>query len=270
MPELPEVENIVNDIKAILVNKIILYVIVINVKLRWHIPIEIRKLKNVRILNIYRRGRYIIFKLSSGYIVIHLGMTGSLFLLFRKLTYRKHDHLDLCISNDIVLRYFDVRRFGFWLWFNDKKSKNIFFNKFGPEPLSNNFNYFYLYKLTRFKRISIKNLLMNNKYVVGIGNIYANESLFYSKIMPIRLSMSITFNECILLVNVIKKILLNAIKNNGTTIKDFRRINGKSGSFKKYLQVYGRKNKLCNECNNLLIYFKQNGRSSFFCKYCQF
>ncbi|WP_115956141.1 bifunctional DNA-formamidopyrimidine glycosylase/DNA-(apurinic or apyrimidinic site) lyase [Candidatus Purcelliella pentastirinorum] len=268
MPELPEVENIVSCIRNILVNRIILYTIIKNDRLRWCIPFEIKQLFNVRVFNVYRRGKYIILKLYSGYIIIHLGMTGVFSLLFNKLNFGKHDCLDLILDNNMIIRYSDCRKFGFWLWFN-KEDKNFFLDKLGPEPLSENFNCNYLYNLTRLRKISIKSFLMNSKFVAGIGNIYANESLFQSGIIPTRLSMNINFNECVNLVNSIKKILSIAIKHNGTTIKNFKQINGKLGEFSKYLKVYGRKNKLCKKCNNLLIYIRQNQRSSFFCKFCQ-
>ncbi|QJC31844.1 bifunctional DNA-formamidopyrimidine glycosylase/DNA-(apurinic or apyrimidinic site) lyase [Enterobacteriaceae endosymbiont of Donacia tomentosa] len=270
MPELPEVEVIKNMIKPYLEKKIISYAIVRNKKLKYLIPRNIVNIHNQKILNIKRRGRYIIIILLYNSIIIHLGMTGNLFIIEKDmLSYGKHDHIDLIMDNNIILRYTDSRKFGFWLWETKNYKDNIFLKKLGPEPLKNEFNSKYLYKFTKKKNIPIKILLMDNCIVTGIGNIYASESLFLSKILPTRISKTLNFKEINILVKNIKYILNKSIKYGGSSIKDYRQPNRKIGNFHKLLFVYGKQNKLCKICCTKIIKIKQRNRSTFFCSKCQ-
>ncbi|QJC35886.1 bifunctional DNA-formamidopyrimidine glycosylase/DNA-(apurinic or apyrimidinic site) lyase [Enterobacteriaceae endosymbiont of Donacia sparganii] len=271
MPELPEVEVIKNMIKPFLKGKKINYSIVRNKKLRYIIPDDIITIKNQKILNIKRRGRYILLILFNNTIIIHLGMTGKLSIINNQniFSYDKHDHIDLIISKNIILRYTDIRRFGFWLWEKKNYEKNIFLKKLGLEPLKNKFNNLYLYNFTKKKNISIKILIMDNKIVTGIGNIYANESLFLSKILPIRISNTLSLKEITILVKKIKYILYKSIKCGGSTINNYKLPNNNNGTYSKYFFVYGRQNKLCKICKKKIIKIIQRNRSTFFCNKCQ-
>ncbi|QJC30160.1 bifunctional DNA-formamidopyrimidine glycosylase/DNA-(apurinic or apyrimidinic site) lyase [Enterobacteriaceae endosymbiont of Plateumaris sericea] len=270
MPELPEIEVIKNIILPYLKGYIINYSIVRNIKLKYLIPKEIINISNQKIIDIKRRGRYIIFLLQNNSIIIHLGMTGNLLIINKKnIKIFKHDHIDLIINNNIILRYSDVRRFGFWIWCNKNYKENIFLKKLGLEPLSNEFNKIYLYKITQKKKIPIKVLLMMNEIVVGIGNIYSNESLFISKILPYRKSNTLTFIEIDILIKNIKYILYKSIINGGTSICNYINPYNKKGSFNKFIFVYGRNNKLCKICKTKIVKIIQRNRSTFFCSVCQ-
>lgn len=270
MPELPELETILVNIREKLIGKKILYVHTRCDKLRWPISQEIKNLNNVFIINIQRRAKYLIFKFLKGYILLHLGMSGHLKLIsndIEKKIVNKHDHIDIIIDNGIILRYTDPRRFGCCLWLYSLNHKLL--NKLGPEPLSNNLNAGYLFKKSRKIKKIIKPWLMQNDIVVGIGNIYSNEILFESKIFPNRSVNSLKYEEYVKLSLNIKKILLFAIKNRGATIKDFINIDGSYGNFQKYFKVYNRKGKKCFSCSSTIEIMFHNKRKTFFCRKCQ-
>ncbi|PPI86356.1 bifunctional DNA-formamidopyrimidine glycosylase/DNA-(apurinic or apyrimidinic site) lyase [Candidatus Pantoea edessiphila] len=268
MPELPEVESYLISIRPYLINQIITRIVVRNLYLRWPISEEILKLRNQLILNIKRRGKYLLIQLQSGWIIIHFGMSGRLSLHNKYICPQKHDHIDILMENDSILRYTDQRRFGALLWTNDL-SNHTLLNDLGVEPLGNKFNNNYLLTKLHDIKASIKQSIMNNKIVVGIGNIYANEILFATGIIPMRPSFDLRKEEIEFLVKNIKLILFNAIKCGGTTLRDFVQINGEPGSFIKKLKVYGRINKPCLVCGTLIIKEKYRGRSTYWCPKCQ-
>ncbi|WWO95350.1 MAG: bifunctional DNA-formamidopyrimidine glycosylase/DNA-(apurinic or apyrimidinic site) lyase [Candidatus Dasytiphilus stammeri] len=266
MPELPEIEIICNEMKFHLLGKKIIHCIIYNRSLKLPISDEIYTLQNQDILSIQRRGRYIIIQLPLGYIIIHLGMSGSLRIFPLNTIPHKNDHIDLIINKRQILRYTDPRRFGMWLWSsNMHQLKNL-----GLEPLTDEFSGDYLFRESRNKRISVKSWLMDNKFVVGIGNIYSNESLFLAGILPMRMISSLTLLESQVLVKTIKQILIEAIMLGGTTLRDFCHLDGKSGQFIKKLNVYGRTNKPCKKCGTLIKSLRYRQRSTFFCCKCQF
>ncbi|QJC28828.1 bifunctional DNA-formamidopyrimidine glycosylase/DNA-(apurinic or apyrimidinic site) lyase [Enterobacteriaceae endosymbiont of Plateumaris consimilis] len=270
MPELPEIEVIKNIIYPYLKGNNINYSIIRNRKLKYLIPQEIISISNEKIINIKRRGRYIIFILKNNSIIIHLGMTGNLLIIQNNKKIKTYDHIDLVINNHIILRYSDIRKFGFWIWYNSKHYKNsIFIKKLGPEPLTNTFNSLYLYRITQKKKIPIKVLLMMNEIVVGIGNIYSSESLFISKILPYRKANTLTFIEISILVKNIKYILYKSIKNGGTSIYNYIDPYGRKGNYSKFLFVYKRNNKLCKICKTKILKMIHRNRSTFFCSVCQ-
>ncbi|QJC28384.1 bifunctional DNA-formamidopyrimidine glycosylase/DNA-(apurinic or apyrimidinic site) lyase [Enterobacteriaceae endosymbiont of Plateumaris braccata] len=269
MPELPEIEVIKNLIYPFLKGYNITYSIVRNKKLKYLIPKEIIFINNQKIINVKRRGRYIILILQNNSIIIHLGMTGNLLIIKDNKKINKNDHIDLIIDNHIILRYSDIRKFGFWIWYNKNYKNNVFIKKLGPEPLTKSFNNLYLYKITQKKKIPIKVLLMMNEIVVGIGNIYSNESLFISKILPYRKANTLTFTEINILVKKIKYILYKSIKNGGTSICNYIDPYGKKGNFSKFLFVYKRNNKLCKICQTKIFKMIHRNRSTFFCSVCQ-
>ena len=268
MPELPEVETSRRGIEPHLVGETILHAVVRNPRLRWPVSQEIHALSDQPVLSVQRRAKYLLLELPEGWIIIHLGMSGSLRVLPETIPAAKHDHVDLVMSNGKVLRYTDPRRFGAWLWSNDLQASNVLAH-LGPEPLSEQFNTDYLFEKSRGRRTAIKPWLMDNKLVVGVGNIYASESLFAAGIHPDRSAMSLTHEETALLVKVIKAVLLRSIEQGGTTLRDFLQSDGKPGYFAQELQVYGRAGELCRVCGTPIVIAKHGQRSTFFCRSCQ-
>lgn len=268
MPELPEVETSRRGIEPHLVGNILHYAIVRNSKLRWPVSEKIKTLLDEPILSVKRRAKYLLIELNQGWIIVHLGMSGSVRILPEEQPEEKHDHIDLVFRDGKVLRYTDPRRFGAWLWCEDLATSSVLAH-LGPEPLSAQFNAQYLYQQSKNKKIAIKPWLMDNKLVVGVGNIYANEALFSSGIMPDRKASSLTEQECDVLVNAIKTVLTRSIEQGGTTLKDFLQSDGKPGYFAQELFVYGRKDKACLICSHTIESIKQGQRSTFFCRHCQ-
>jgi formamidopyrimidine-DNA glycosylase len=270
MPELPEVETIMTIVKRRVENKKIKKTKVINPKLRW--PIETRKVKNLEnktIISVLRRGKYLVFKFKSQeqVLIIHLGMTGI--ITFKKIEdyeINKHDHL-LMYFSDFIFIFNDVRKFGS-IHISNEFEKMFLIKNLGVEPLSSDFDTEYLYELSKKRSCTIKEFIMNQKIVVGVGNIYATEVLFLSKIHPAMRTNELTFLRCKKLVSNIKSILSKAIKMGGTTIKDYMNADGKPGYFSQELLIYQKdtcpihkKNKVSN--------IKISGRASYFCDKCQ-
>ncbi|UDG81299.1 Formamidopyrimidine-DNA glycosylase [Candidatus Profftia lariciata] len=269
MPELPEVETICRGIEPYLVGYSIQNLIVRQANLRWPISNELIKLKNKIVLSVQRRAKYLLIELNNGWIIIHLGMSGVLRILKIDTPVHKHDHIDMVLSNGIILRYNDPRRFGSWRWCTDLKSSSIF-SYLGPEPLTDAFNSHYLFCKSRYKKIIVKNWLMDNKVVVGLGNIYASESLFHAGIHPARPAGLLTKKDTEQLVLKIKSLLLLSISQGGTTIKNFFQSDGKPGYFVQALQVYGRAGQKCKICGEKILSEKYSyQRKTFFCAYCQ-
>ncbi|WP_437614195.1 bifunctional DNA-formamidopyrimidine glycosylase/DNA-(apurinic or apyrimidinic site) lyase [Erwinia sp. V71] len=268
MPELPEVETSRRGIEPHLVGETILHAVVRNGRLRWPVSQEIHALSDQPVLSVQRRAKYLLLELPTGWIIIHLGMSGSLRVLPEEIPAAKHDHVDLVMSNGKVLRYTDPRRFGAWLWSVDPQASNVLAH-LGPEPLSEAFNGDYLFEKSRGKRTAIKPWLMDNKLVVGVGNIYASESLFAAGILPDRQPGSLNKGQCKLLVETIKAVLLRSIEQGGTTLRDFLQTDGKPGYFAQELQVYGRAGEACRVCGTLIESAKHGQRSTFFCRGCQ-
>lgn len=268
MPELPEVETSRRGIEPHIVGNVLHYAIVRNSKLRWPVSEKIKTLLDEPILSVKRRAKYLLIELNTGWIIIHLGMSGSVRILLEEQPEEKHDHIDLIFRDGKVLRYTDPRRFGAWLWCEDLETSSVLAH-LGPEPLSDEFNAEYLYQQSKNKKTAIKPWLMDNKLVVGVGNIYANEALFSSGIMPDRKANSLTQEECKVLVTAIKRVLTRSIEQGGTTLKDFLQSDGKPGYFAQELFVYGRKDKPCLICGQQIESIKQGQRSTFFCRHCQ-
>lgn len=271
MPELPEVETIVNGVKPYLINKKIIKCNVFTKKLRWNLQNDLaKKLINKKINKIERRAKYIIISGENFFLTIHLGMTGTLRVSNKKEKKEKHDHFILQLSSKYILKYNDPRKFGM-IFFSEESpiSSNKLFNNLGLEPLSKKFNAEYLYKISRNRNVAIKSFLMNSNIVVGIGNIYASESLFLAEIKPNKISKKLTKTNCFALTNSIKKVLKNAIKKGGSTINDYITVDGKKGYFQYDFKVYGRTSLPCHICRNKILQIKINQRSSFYCKTCQ-
>ncbi|MHA7849157.1 bifunctional DNA-formamidopyrimidine glycosylase/DNA-(apurinic or apyrimidinic site) lyase [Serratia sp. D1N4] len=268
MPELPEVETSRRGIEPYLVGHNIQYAVVRNARLRWPVSEQILMLSDRPVRSVQRRAKYLLIELDYGWIIVHLGMSGSLRMLAEETEAGKHDHVDLVMSNGMILRYTDPRRFGAWLWCEDLATSNVL-THLGPEPLSEAFDGNYLYEKSRNKRTLIKPWLMDNKLVVGVGNIYASESLFTAGILPDRQASSLSHAEADLLVATIKAVLLRSIEQGGTTLRDFLQSDGKPGYFAQELQVYGRAGEPCRVCGTPIESAKHGQRSTFFCRCCQ-
>ena len=271
MPELPEVETVRQGITPHLEQKIIQQVIIRRHDLRWPVDVALAdKLQQQTIEKIDRRGKYLLFNLAncSGQLIIHLGMSGTLHLYTDKISPKKHDHVDI-ITPPFTLRFNDPRRFGAVLW-NANPYQHPLIQNLGPEPTqSQDYHTDYLYRISRKKKLTVKNFLMDQKNIAGIGNIYASEILFAAHILPSRRTDSLQYNECTQLVNASKAILNDAIEQGGTTLKDFKNNEGNPGYFQQSLAVYGRNKQPCIHCKQDIIKIVQNNRASYFCSHCQ-
>ena len=269
MPELPEVETTRRGVIPHVVGKTISTVLIHEARLRWPVPPELAQmLTGQSITEVNRRGKYLLFSTKTGRLMIHLGMSGSLRIVPSQNERRKHDHLEFITEEGLSLRFHDPRRFGSVLWLQGLEGHNLI-DALGPEPLSRDFNGDYLFNLSRGRRTSIKNFIMNSKFVVGVGNIYANEALFMSGIRPSRLAGNISKKRFFGLVDSIKVVLNRAIESGGTTLRDFVREDGSQGYFKLKLLVYGRAGEPCFGCGSLLKVTSIGNRSTFFCNRCQ-
>jgi formamidopyrimidine-DNA glycosylase len=272
MPELPEVETIKRGIKHSIVGKKITQVKNSGKNLRLPFPDNLSSLVGQQITDVERRARYILIKTSKKQILlVHLGMSGKL-LYFAKAPgiLAKHNHFFMQFSDKSCLIYDDPRRFGLIDLLNEKKiNQHKMIKNLGPEPLSESFDSKYLQLQLRNKKINIKTAMMDNSIVVGVGNIYINESLFESKISPLKPAQSLSKKELDLLVKNIKKILEKAIKLGGSTLRDYVSLNGDIGGFQFDFKVYARDNEDCFICSGKIKRIKQNGRSSFYCALCQ-
>ena len=271
MPELPEVETSRRGIEPHILNKKINSVVIRQHKLRWPIPKSLPdKIKNHKLMQLTRRGKYLLLDFgNAGTVIIHLGMSGSLRICTPSRKAEKHDHIDFVFSNKKILRLTDPRKFGCVLWTKQSIEKHKLLSKLGPEPLTDKFNTEYLYAQSRNRNCSIKALIMNSHVVVGVGNIYACESLFMAGINPNRKAGNLSRPRCEKLVIAIKEILDAAIKRGGTTLRDFTRENGQPGYFSQQLQVYGRANEACPKCGKIIKQINQQNRSTFYCTHCQ-
>lgn len=271
MPELPEVETTCRGIAPHITGKKIKSVIIREHRLRWPIPKSLPEtLLNKTITCVARRGKYLLLEAgNSGTIIIHLGMSGSLRVCTDKNPAEKHDHIDFIFSNKKTLRFKDPRKFGCVLWTDKPTEQHKLIAKLGPEPLHDEFNGTYLHGISRKRTCSIKAFIMNSHIVVGVGNIYASESLFLAGINPIRKAGSVSLKRYEKLAHSIKQVLSAAIKQGGTTLKDFTRENGQPGYFAQKLLVYGRCDEPCKNCGKAIKQINQQQRSSYYCCHCQ-
>ncbi|MGC7589152.1 bifunctional DNA-formamidopyrimidine glycosylase/DNA-(apurinic or apyrimidinic site) lyase [Bisgaard Taxon 46] len=268
MPELPEVETTKNGISPYLDGFIIEKIVVRQPKLRWMVSEELTHISQQKVTALSRRAKYLIIHTAQGYIIGHLGMSGSLRIVSEQDAIDKHDHLDIVMNNGKILRYNDPRRFGAWLW-TDNLAEFHLFLKLGPEPLSEEFNADYLWKKSRKKQTALKTFLMDNAVVVGVGNIYANETLFLCGLHPQKTAGSLTKAQCLQLVEKVKQVLTTAIQQGGTTLKDFLQPDGRPGYFAQELLVYGNKDKPCPKCGTKIESLVIGQRNSFYCPKCQ-
>ncbi len=268
MPELPEVEVSRLGITPHMLGETIKSIRIHQPQLRWRVPDEVMLAEHQVICEITRRSKYLIITTAVGSIILHLGMSGNLRVIDNSVPLKKHDHIEIELENGKVLRLNDPRRFGACLWQNPNE-QHATFAKLGPEPLTDDFDVEYLYEKSRNRKTAIKQFLMDNAIVVGVGNIYANESLFKAGINPKREAGKISKKRYQLLVPIVKQTLSDAITQGGTTLKDFAQTDGKPGYFAQQLLVYGRKGEPCVTCNTQLTEIRQGQRSTVYCKKCQ-
>jgi len=269
MPELPEVETTKRGLEPHIVGKHVLSVGIHQKKLRWEIPSHLpTTIKGEFIEKISRRAKFILIKFSNGTLVMHLGMSGSISVVPSGEILKKHHHFELLLDNKTSMRFHDPRRFGSILWQKNNEQLSLFKN-LGPEPLSNEFNDNTLYQSSRGKQKNIKTFIMDSNIVVGVGNIYASESLFLAGISPKRVAGKTSKKRYQTLTKCIKKILSEAINNGGTTLNDFSNIDGEPGYFSQVLSVYGRNDMPCKRCDGTIKRIIQNQRATYYCPRCQ-
>lgn len=268
MPELPEVEVSRLGISPYLDKQTIKRIIVRDKRLRWPVPEEIFKLKNNVILGVTRRAKYLLIELAHGHIVLHLGMSGKLRVIDADTPPIKHDHIDIVLSSGKCLRFNDPRRFGCCLWQPNGTQLSLL-ERLGPEPLTDEFDGDHLFTLSRGKTCAVKTYIMDNHIVVGVGNIYANESLFLSGIDPRRQAGKVSKARYKILADNIKLVLEKAIQQGGTTLKDFSNVDGSPGYFSQHLRVYGRSGEACEVCQTDIESKTIGQRNTFFCPKCQ-
>lgn len=269
MPELPEVETTLRGIEPWLLGQQIEAVEVRQPKLRWPVAAGVQQLVGQTIRRMSRRAKYILVETDNGTAIWHLGMSGSLRLLADDEPPGKHDHIDWCLANGKILRYHDPRRFGALLWQPVGATENSHLDHLGPEPLSAAFDGAYLYQRSRKKSQAIKQFIMDGKVVVGVGNIYANESLFMAGIRPTTAAGKISKPRYEKLVACIRLVLERAIAQGGTTLKDFVGGDGQPGYFAQELLVYGRAGESCVHCSATLKEIRQGQRATVYCPACQ-
>ena len=286
MPELPEIEIVKRSLFKKINGAKIVNVKINNKNLRYKITDELpKKLINEKILKISRRSKYLIFHFKNKLLLAHLGMSGKFLIIkskdkkmFKTSFYydldilAKHNHIHFILNNGLELIYNDVRRFGFFKLFENIKLKEItYLKKLGPEPFSVLFCIKYVQKFIKNRKKNIKNLLMDQTFVSGLGNIYVNEALFLSKIHPLRQCSNLERKSIKNLIYNIRKVLTIAINQGGSSIRDFKNVYGKSGNFQQFFNVYGQENKNCSRisCKGKIKKISISNRSSFYCNVCQ-
>lgn len=269
MPELPEVEVCRLGISPHVSDQQVSDVVIRQRQLRWPIPDEVESIVGQRVSAVKRRSKYLLLEFERGTVVIHLGMSGTIRVIPASTEVAKHDHVDIVFGNGKALRLNDPRRFGAVLWLEQHQDQQGLFDKLGPEPLSDAFSYGYLFSKAKGRKVPIKTFLMNNQIVVGVGNIYANESLFKAGILPNAKACNVSRQRFDKLTDIIKDVLASAIEQGGTTLKDFTQADGRPGYFAQKLLVYGRAGQPCYQCQTPLEEIRQSNRSSVFCPSCQ-
>jgi len=269
VPELPEVEITRRGIEPFVLGKTITGVTVRNPKLRRRVPRNIARLVvGERVRRLRRRGKYLLFECDAGCLIVHLGMSGSLRVIEPRSPPGKHDHLDLVFGGS-ALRLRDPRRFGVVLWSRGDAAHHPLLARLGVEPLSEEFSAEFLYEVTRGRDVGIKQLLMNAGVIVGVGNIYANESLFKAGIHPRARAGRLSRARCARLVDAVRETLVAAIAAGGSSLRDFVHSDGASGYFQQHYYVYDRAALPCRVCGGGIRVARLGQRSSFYCSTCQ-
>ena len=270
MPELPEVETTRRGIEPHAVGRRIVALNVHEPRLRWRVQDDLpQRVAGHRILHARRRAKYLLLELEAGTLLLHLGMSGSLRVLPGDTPHVAHDHFDLLLDSGSTLRFNDPRRFGSLHYVAGDPNEHPLLVHLAPEPFDDAFNADYLWRVTRRRKVAIKQLLMNSRLVVGVGNIYANEALFRAKIRPRRQARTLSRAEASRLARAVRTVLAMAIKVGGTTLRDYVGADGSPGYFRQKLYVYERAGKACRNCRKPIRQLTQGQRSTYYCPTCQ-
>jgi formamidopyrimidine-DNA glycosylase len=268
MPELPEVEVTRRGLAPQLTGQTISGVAVRNPRLRWPISAEVHRLAGSTVRSVLRRGKYLLVDCGGGHLILHLGMSGSLRVLPRGTPPGKHDHFDLLLG-DRILRLRDPRRFGAVLWTAGPPAEHPLIAHLGVEPLSRQLGAARLHALTRGARVPIKQFLMDGRRIVGVGNIYASESLYRAGIDPRTPAGRLSPERCARLASAIKTTLRAAIRAGGSSLRDFVGSDGKAGYFQQRYWAYDREGQACRSCKARIRRIVQGQRATYFCAGCQ-
>ncbi len=268
MPELPEVETTRRGIEPHLRDRRIARMIVRDSRLRWPISPEVDHLAGRRILGVTRRAKYLLWQLDRGYLIWHLGMSGSMRVLPLGAAAQDHEHVEVQLDDGQTLRFRDPRRFGALLYTDEDPARHRLISALGPEPLGDGFTAEYLHAHCRHRSAAIKNVLMNSHIVVGVGNIYASEALFRAGIRPGRAARRISRPGIARIVASVRETLALAIEHGGTTLQDFIQADGKPGYFRHELQVYGNRG-ACHVCGGPIRQVVLGQRATWYCPACQ-
>jgi formamidopyrimidine-DNA glycosylase len=271
MPELPEVETTRRGIEPHLVGRRLTGIVVREARLRHPVPDDLDRLAGHRVVAVRRRGKYLIVDLDpGGALLVHLGMSGSLRVTGAAEDFRKHDHLAFGLPGGLQLRYHDPRRFGLVLHLpaGDPLDHPLLAS-LGPEPLSDDFDAGHLHSACRGRSATIKQVVMDGSVVVGVGNIYASESLFRAGIRPRTAARRLTRPRIGQLVAAIRQVLAEAIEQGGTTLRDFVNSDGQPGYFRQQLFVYERAGEPCRRCGDTIRHAVLGQRSTYWCPSCQ-
>lgn len=270
MPELPEVETIRSGLEPHLSGRRIRAVTIRDGRLRFPVPPGLdRILPGLTLRSIARRGKYLLLDCTAGWLIVHLGMSGSLRVLPASSPPEKHDHFDLILENGLCMRLRDPRRFGAVIWTETDPLRHPLLAKLGVEPLATEFDGEFLCRLTRGRRASIKQTLMDSHLLAGVGNIYANEALFRAGIKPVTQAGRLGPERCCRLAQAIKDVLRQAIAAGGSSLRDFVDSAGKPGYFQQQYFVYGRAGEPCRNCSKPIRLLRQGQRATFYCQRCQ-
>ncbi|MEP7180769.1 MAG: bifunctional DNA-formamidopyrimidine glycosylase/DNA-(apurinic or apyrimidinic site) lyase [Betaproteobacteria bacterium] len=270
MPELPEVETTRRGLIPHAVGRRIAAIHVYDRRLRWPVPPSLPKRAAGRVIDrIDRRSKYLLFRLGADTLLVHLGMTGSLRVCSPAASRNPHDHVEIVLDSGATLRYHDPRRFGAVLWVPGDGAAHPLLAALGPEPFEHAFDAAYLWQATRRRSAAIKLALMDNHLVVGVGNIYANESLFRAGIRPTTSAQRLSRPRLARLVEEVRATLADAIAKGGSTLRDYVDARGEPGSFQLDYFVYGREGEPCRVCGSAIKSLRQGGRQTSFCPRCQ-
>ncbi len=269
MPELPEVETSRRGIAPHIEGETISSIIIRNRKLRWPVSMDVdEQLPGATVTSVGRRAKYLLINTSNGTAIMHLGMSGSVYIVDVGTAAGVHDHVDIEFANGKALRLTDPRRFGSLHWSDDPLQHDLI-RELGPEPLSDEFDAQYLRLQSRGRKVAVKQFIMNAHIVVGVGNIYASESLFIAGIHPKRAAGRIALRRYEKLATAIKDVLERAIKAGGTTLRDFYGSDGQAGYFSQQLEVYDREHEECRQCARPIKACVLGQRSTYYCLSCQ-
>ena len=270
MPELPEVETTRRGLAPYVRGRRIAALEIYEPRLRWPVPRDLpEKIAGRRIVRVGRRAKYLLLGLESGTLLLHLGMSGNLRAVPARTPRRAHDHFDLVLDSGLAVRFNDPRRFGSLLYTHADPRAHPLLAQLGPEPLAAAFDADYLWRITRGRRVAIKQLLVNSRLIAGVGNIYASEALFRARIRPQRQARTLSRAEAARLVRGVRAVLRQAIRSGGTTLRDYLGADGAPGYFRQRLYVYERRGKPCRRCRTPVRALTQGQRSSYYCPSCQ-